>query len=87
MEKLAVDLLDLHFGNRVLAQHHWMKWVQKCQELQAILERPRREQLKKAEECAWVTFVATIDLRGECLVCAGVSQEVIAVMDRWLNDA
>ncbi|GGV67089.1 hypothetical protein GCM10010294_21490 [Streptomyces griseoloalbus] len=84
--KLAEDLLNEHHNSRTWAQDHWIRWVEKCQGLQKILDLPRRDQLDKAEECAFVGFTATLDLRGECLVCAGVPEEVIALMERWLED-
>ncbi|MEV0750488.1 hypothetical protein AB0I75_35680 [Streptomyces sp. NPDC050273] len=84
--KLAEDLLGLHHNNRTRAQDHWMKWVQKCQKLQKILDLPPRDQLDRAEECAFVTFTATLDLRGMCLVCARVPEELVALMERWLAD-
>ncbi len=84
--KLANDLLDRHHKSRRWAQDHWVKWVEYCQDLQAIKNLPARVQLDKAQECAFLGFTATLDLRGECLVCARVPDEVHALMERWLAD-
>ncbi len=86
LDKLAKDLLHRHNNDRTWAQHHWIRWVQKCQNFKQIMALPAHDQLDKAEECAWTGFTATIDLRGECLMCAGVPEEVIALMERWLDD-
>ncbi|MGA4881621.1 hypothetical protein [Streptomyces lydicamycinicus] len=84
-EALAKDLLGAHKGDRTLAQDHWVRWVRKCQGLQKIMDLPRRQQVEKAEMCAWVGFASTIELRDECLVCAGVPDEVLGLMERWLD--